>query len=416
MNWRTTILAALALTAAAFGQIPTPATSGGTEISGTLHYAVRFSQIMSLDTATGNDLSQISSVSGDAGYNSTSEHHPFGLLYSGGGLWTTEQGSTNTIFQNLQLTQSFVSRKWVFNISDAANYLPQAPTTGASGIPGIGDLNGTLGFGTLPLGTVPDQSILTNYAPRISNAASGGLEYRLNGKTSLTGSGSFGLLRFVDGDGLDGTQENASFGVNRSLDARNAIGANYVYSRFAYDASGFAIASNGGEVTFTRQWSRRLKSTVGFGPQWMHSSESGQLQDRTSMAGSAVLEYTLDSTTSANLRYIRGMNGGSGISEGGLTDSVQLGISRVLSRDWTFALTGSFVRTDALQTGQVTTTKYGGAQISHRLGRSASAYLSYTAMAQSAPQSSLGNVLNGLTHVFGIGFGFSPRETQLKEQ
>ena len=57
MNWRTTILAALVLTAAAFGQVPTPALSGGAGISGTLHYAVRFSQIMSLDTATSNDLS-----------------------------------------------------------------------------------------------------------------------------------------------------------------------------------------------------------------------------------------------------------------------------------------------------------------------------------------------------------------------
>ena len=414
MNWRTTILAALVLTAAAFGQVPTPALSGGAGISGTLRYAVRFSQIVSLDTATSNDLSQISSVSGDAGYNSTSERHPFGLLYSGGGLWTSQAGSKNTIFQNLRLTQEFVSRKWVLNISDAVNYLPQAPTTGASGIPGIGDLNGTLGFGTLPLGIVPNQSILTNYAPRVSNAASGGLEYRLNGKTSLTGGGSFGLLRFVDGGGLDGTQENARFGVNRRIDARNSIGANYVYSRFAYDASGFAIASHGGEMTFTRLWSRRLKSTIAFGPQWTHSSDSTLLPARTSLAGNADLEYTLGSITSANLRYIRGVNGGSGISAGGMTDSVQLGISRVLSRNWTLALTGSFARTDALQTSLVTTTKYGGTQISRRLGRYASAYLSYTAMAQSAPASSLGNVLTGLTHVFGIGFEFSPRETRLK--
>jgi hypothetical protein len=97
-----------------------------------------------------------------------------------------------------------------------------------------------------------------------------------------------------------------------------------------------------------------------------------------------------------------------------MTDSVQLGLSRVLSRNSTLALMGSFARTDALQTDLVTTTKYGGAQISYHLGRYASAYLSYTAMAQSAPASSPGSVLTGLTHVFGIGFGFSPRETRLK--
>ena len=414
MNWRTTILPGLAFTAAAFGQVPAPAISGGPAISGTLHYEVRLSQIVSIDTATSNGLSQTSCVSGDAGYNSTSERHPFGLLYSGGGLWTTRAGSKNTVFQNLRLTQVFISRKWVLNIFDAVDYLPQAPTTGASGIPGIGDLNGTLGFGALPLGIVPNQSILTNYAPRVSNAASSELEYRLNGKTSLIGGGSFGLLRFVDGGGLDGTQENARFGVSRRINARNSFGANYVYSRFAYDASGFAIASHGGEMTFTRLWSRRLKSTVAFGPQWTQSSDSRQLPDRAALAGNANLEYTLGSITSANLRYIRGMNGGSGVFAGGMTDSVQLGISRVLSRNSILALTGSFARTEALQTALVTTTKYGGAQISHHLGRSASAYLSYTAMAQSAPSSSPGNVLTGLTHVFGIGFEFSPRETRLK--
>ncbi len=79
----------------------------------------------------------------------------------------------------------------------------------------MGDLTSSLGFGTLPPGIVPAESVLTNYAPRISNAASGGLAYRLDGKTSLTGGGSFGLLRYVDGDGLDMTQESASIGVNR---------------------------------------------------------------------------------------------------------------------------------------------------------------------------------------------------------
>jgi hypothetical protein len=212
----------------------------------------------------------------------------------------------------------------------------------------VGDLTGSLGFGILPPGDIPDQSILTNYAPRVSNSTSGGLEYRLDGKTSLTGSGSYGLLRFVNGNALDGTQETASFGVNRRLNARNTIGVNYVYSRFEYDVSGFAIASQGGEVTFMRQWSRNLKSDIGLGPQWMHSSDSTLLQESTSVAGSAGLTYTPDSATSMNLRYIRGLNGGSGVVEGGMTDSVQLGISRVLSREWTLALMGSFMRTDAV--------------------------------------------------------------------
>jgi hypothetical protein len=67
-----------------------------------------------------------------------------------------------------------------------------------------------------------------------------------------------------------------------------------------------------------------------------------------------------------------------------------------------------------MQTAGVTTAKYGGTQVSRHLGRYASAYLSYTAIAQSTPETAFGNALNGLTHVFGIGFEFSPRETRLK--
>ncbi len=414
MIWRTTLLAALAFPAMAFGQSVAPTAIGGSANAGSLHYTVSVSQIMNLEPAIANDLSEFSSVSVAAGYNSASEHHPFGLLYSGGSLWTTQAGEENSTFQNLQLTQRFIWRKWTLNISDTVNYLPQAPILGGSGIPGVGDLTGSLGFGTLPPGVVPTRAILTNYAPSISNAASGGLAYRLDGRTSLTGSGSFGLLRFVDGDGLDGTQETASLGVNRRLDARNTIGANYLYSRFAYDVSGFAIATHGCEVTFTRQWSRRLKSDIGFGPQWMHSSSPTLLQSSTSIAGSAGLAYTLNSATSANLSYVRGMNGGSGVSEGGMTDSVQVGFSRGLSRDWALVFMGAFARNAALQPAGVTTTKYGGPQVTRRLGRHASAYVSYTAMAQSAPNALFGDALNGLTHVFGIGFGFSPRETRLK--
>jgi len=413
MIWRTTLLAAVALPALAFGQSVAPAASGGSGNSGSLHYTVSVSDIVDLNRAVANDLTQSGSVSVASGYNSMSERHPFGLLYSGGGLWTTQTGSRNSTFQNLQLTQGFVWRKWTLNLADSANYLPEAPTTGASGIPGVGDLTGTLGFGTFSPGTVPDQSILSTYAPRISNAVSSGLAYRIDGKTSLTGSGSFGLLRFVNSDGLDGTQESASVGVSHRLNARNAIGANYVYSRFAYDLSGFSMVSNGCEVTFTRRWSSRLTSDIGFGPQWTHGSNATQLPDRTSVAGSAGLTYTLGSS-SANLRYIRGVTGGSGVSEGSMTDSVQVGISRVLARVWTLALMGAFARNDALQTVGVTTTKYGGAQLSRHLGGHASAYLSYTAMAQSAPNASFVNVLNGLTHVFGAGFEFSPRETRLK--
>ncbi len=93
MTWRTILLAGLVLPGVAFGQSLAPAVSGGPAISGSLHYSVSVSQIMNYAPAVADDLTQSSSLSFAAGYNSESERHPFGLLYSGGGFWTTQAGS-----------------------------------------------------------------------------------------------------------------------------------------------------------------------------------------------------------------------------------------------------------------------------------------------------------------------------------
>src|SRR5467141_72236 len=37
-------------------------------------------------------------------------------------------------------SQGYTARHWIFNVSDSFSFLPQSPTTGLSGIPGVGDL------------------------------------------------------------------------------------------------------------------------------------------------------------------------------------------------------------------------------------------------------------------------------------
>ena len=62
---------------------------------------------------------------------------------------------------------------------------------------------GDLGVAPAPVQVGPDsgQGVLTNYSPEITNTAAGSVQRQLTGKTSLTGSVSYTLLRFLDGQG-----------------------------------------------------------------------------------------------------------------------------------------------------------------------------------------------------------------------
>ena len=129
------------LGAAAQAQVA-PATTGpaGFPVSGTLRYDLRYTQTAQFYGGPQGD-SQSSIVSGDLAYANSSHKRPFALMYSGGDMWNITGGSGETgVFQHLSASQGIVGRKWTLNFSDNVGYMPQAPTTGFSGIPGVGDL------------------------------------------------------------------------------------------------------------------------------------------------------------------------------------------------------------------------------------------------------------------------------------
>ncbi len=62
------------------------------------------------------------------------------MLYAGGVLFGNRYGQGVRPFQTFAVSQGLVTAAWIFGISDSVSYLPQSPTTGLSGIPGVGDL------------------------------------------------------------------------------------------------------------------------------------------------------------------------------------------------------------------------------------------------------------------------------------
>jgi hypothetical protein len=381
-------------------------------VEGTLTYSLSAAESFETGYA-GGGADHTTSVSGSLGYLSSSPDKPFSLVYSGGYLNSSVPGyPTSSTFQNLAVSQVVTTKNWNFVVDDAVSYLPESPTTGLSGIPGVGDI----GVEPVTIGDEPTQSILTNYATRVGNGLNGGATRKINGDFSINGSASWQILHFSGNEGIDSTQETGSVGPTYRIDARSSASANvtYSYTNDTFVGNSYPFASEGISFQYQRQVSRFFSVNVTAGPQRTSGSGStaSLIPSQITVVGSAGLSYNRRGT-SASVSYARATNSGSGVLYGALTDTVVGTVRRQFSRNWQGALTASYSKSSALaqiagfnQNFQGT---YGGGQVSRRLGRSFSGYFSYTAVTQIEDNTGASQAaFSGLSQIFAVGVTYSP--------
>ena len=393
---------------------------------GIFHYALSASELVELGYYGSGDVTSSAALSGDIAYTSKSTVRPFNLVFAGGVLLPNQSGQGVSTYETVLVSQGYVTGRWVFNLVDSFSFLPESPTTGLSGIAGVGDL------GVVPIqgpGTGPAGGVLTNSDDRIANTLSGSVERQISRATSISGSGSWSVLHFLDNgqtDELNYTQTSGVVALNQRIDSRSSASVSAVYSVFNYSGPQAGpddpnFQSRGINVTYQRLLSRSLNVSGTVGPQWVSSSNSSLIPSTLNVAASANLTYSRKFTT-ATLSYTRGVNGGSGVLPGAFSDSVGFGVSRAYGRNWVASLNGAYTRTSGLTyianslapTHELYDTVYGGVQVTRRFSTNFSGYLTYTALDQSTnysvgPQ----NVLSGTSQIFGIGVTFSPRSTRL---
>jgi hypothetical protein len=377
---------------------------------GTLAYSVTGSEMIE-NYYGGSSLQSETAFSGNLAYLSKSDRDPFSMVYSGGYLLNaSSSGHYSTTFQDLAFSQVLQTRTWTYVVSDAVSYLPGAPTTGLSGVAGVGDI----GIPPVQTGIGPAQDILTNYSNRLSNGLSGSATWHAGPNLDMQGSGSWEVIHF-DGSGNTGIDSNSysgNFGPNYRIDVRNSVGANVYYSYSTYPTyNNYKIESEGLNLTYTRAWSRRLSTTLSFGPEITHGHTFSNIPAAVYFAGSATATYATR-TTGFNAIYSRGVNPGSGVLFGALTDTVSVGMMRPLSRSWQLGVNADYSRNVGLaQYMGVTpnyTAEFGAVQVSHRLAETLSCYASYTLLHQSS-QNNVGiNAFNGTGNVIGFGITYAP--------
>jgi hypothetical protein len=394
-------------------------------VDGVFHYALRGSENINLEN-NGSRTTNSTTFSGDAAYNSRSVVHPFSMIYAGGLILGNQYGGTVRTFQNLVLSQGLVAGRWIFGVSDSVSYLPETPTLGLSGIPGVGDLGSLPGEGA---SSGPAGGVLTNNATNVSNALSGNVEREFTPLTSISGSGSWAILRYPKGEGLENTRYSGDVALNHRIDPRDTISGSVLYSTYSYGSGiDLTMQTRGINASFDRILSSTLRMSASAGPLWLTSSNSALIPSRVTLSTNLNLSYTLGMAR-MSLSYSRGVNGGSGVQPGALSDDLSASISRAYGPDWMASLSGNYTHTSGLlqngalvgpstplfpYSGGNTSLIYGGVQVSRRLSDSLSAFGSYNLQHQSIDNSlALQNAYSGLIQTFGVGISFSPHSTFL---
>jgi len=311
----------------------------------------------------------------------------FAVNYSAGGYISSDSTQGNGYSQQLAISQTLQWNRLLIQLSDQFSYLPQTSLGFGSGTglgsPGVG---GPIGPVIPGLGSnyVPNQSIYSALGPRYSNAGVVQLTYTTSPRGSITMSGSYGLLDFVDAGNVDNQTTTGTIGYNYVLNYKDSIGAFYRFS--AYHYSGQPQANGDHSVNFA--YSRKLKGSLALqlyvGPDFTTS--------RISTTGSSLM-YGVNVGASLNYAtqkggltasYSHGVSGGSGVLTGSTGDQLNFSANHKINRVWSGQLNVGFAHNAPLTISSPTTlqgynTWTVGGGVSRPAGRNGTIAIAYNA-------------------------------------
>ena len=346
--------------------------------------------------------------------------------YSGGGSVSTDQLQGNNYYHQLGLVQAFNWQRWQLIFIDQFSYLPQAQfgfgVSSNLDIPGIG---GPLqpSLPGLQTNYQPNQSILTSLGPRYSNSITTQIAYDVSPRSSVTLSGSYGILHFVQIGNIDTNDAIFGMGYNYALSQKDSIGVLYRFSSYRYIGDPQAFNSHAALLAYGHKVTGRVALQLFGGPEvTTFRLPISNEYNRISAAGGATVTYA-SPRTGLSITYNHGVSGGSGQFTGTNTDQLQNTINYRLSRVWQGNLSFGFARNTSLgpsgtsQGSQAFDSWFAGGGLSRPLGRTANLILGYTAYIQSSRLPvCVGSACsaNYLQHQVSLGFQWHTRPLVLR--
>jgi hypothetical protein len=328
------------------------------------------------------------------------------INYSAGGFFSTDSAQGNGYYQVLNLSQTFQWNRWLVQILDQFSYSPLS-TFGFGGgtnlgVPGVG---GTLGSPIPGMGTsyLPSQSIYASIGPRYLNATALQITYATSPRGSITASGSYGFLNFVDPGNVDTDTTTATVGYNYALTRGDSIGAFYRFSGYHYPGQPQAFGNQSFNIAFSRKHTGRLALQLYGGPAitTFRVPVGGQSNEIGANVGAMVTYAFKDGALSGH--YIHGLSGGSGVLTGSNIDEVTFAANHSLSRVWSGQFNFGFAHNTSVVNLAATSSNaanynswFFGGGVSRPLGRNARLAIAYNATTDAYSQSGCsGSSCNG---------------------
>ncbi len=312
----------------------------------------------------GSNTSTISVALGSLELQRLWSNYDLALDYLGGAGYYYGTGLGLKQIEELGANQKVTWKRGQFAIRDAFSYQPEG--TFGSGYSGVASTGaGLSGTSTFTAGTALGA---LGQVPRIMNLSSLDLVETLTPKSSITVTGQYGFVHFLEnelGTGnsfIGNSQVTGEAGYNRVLGPHDQGALAYAYQQFRF-STGLSLRSHVIQFMWGHRISGRMDFKVSVGPQFTQigglllpaaftvqnmdnpscvlgfSSQGPEIECptsdlRISAAGRAILRYRF---TRANLdaSYSHFLSNGSGFFAGAESDIALLSLNRPLGRIWT---------------------------------------------------------------------------------
>jgi hypothetical protein len=383
------------------------------------------------ETPTGGSWGTWTSFSGGVDVNRVSGNSEMTLNYLGGASISNDGSADNGIVQELGFVDRFTLRRWSLALMDEVSYLPEA-SFGFGGLGGIEpSTGGSAGLG--PVFGVPGETILVGTGQHIANAFTTEASMNLTSRSSLTFDAGYSLLHFLDSDLLNSTEANFRGGYNYRLTRKDTIAMFVTYSAFRYSNFNQSINDYSIEGSYARRVTGRLAFQIAAGPQYAQSripitAASGSSGSGTTTGSSTYLFWTLHTNlayqlerVALGLSYYHGVDAGSGVLGGSVTDTVSGSATRRMSRTFSSAVTAGYSRDTGVDFASTTSTTptsetysywFAGATFSHPISSTLGLTLSYRLQYQNSNASFCVGSTCGtslIRNVFSFGVGWHQR-------
>jgi hypothetical protein len=178
----------------------------------------------------------------------------------------------------------------------------------------------------------------------------GEVDYTLSRRSTLSFTGSYGILHFLTSGYINTQNEDGRVGYSHQLDRKNTLGLVYDYDYISFSGGEGNVATNTLQAAYGRLLAGRTALSISAGPQFITSNAFGfSSPNEFSWSLNANISHQMRHTT-VSAAYSRGVTNGSGVLLGAETQTVTGSVSTLAFHAWTPTLTGGYASNSSLST------------------------------------------------------------------